>query len=627
MVPLRFAFWVACAAAWFASPLAAQETKKQPIPSVQDQTKADALIQELYAGELKESAKHPEARQRLAMSLLQEARDTADLPAGRYRLLTQARDLAVSAGDLSVASQAIQELTEHFDVSESQALAMRVRAANEAIKALDRTDPNCRAVFDLATGLFDEAIAVEDFPACVKALEAADAAGRKLRNVLLVAQVRDRKDRLAKVQAEFAKWRPHAEKLVKNPKDREANLEMGKYYALLRGNWAAGLPLLSQGNDADLAGLAKLEASESPKAGDNLALGMKWAALSAKLAPEFRDHARSRAYAWLAKALPEANAATEPKIQEKLDELGELLPTALRIGELDGESRRCDGHLGSVYAVAFAPDGQRILSSGADQTMRLWDARTGKEIRRIDAPIGRIWTIAFAPRGKYVASGSFDGSVRLWDLERGREVRRFADKGDYIRSVAFSPDGQFIAAAGDDRMIRIWDVATGKLQGTLKGHDHFVWSVVFSRDGKQLISGSLDRTIRIWNVASMTESKTISMGDDSVFAVAMSPDGRRFASAGSDRNVHLWDLASGERVRTLPGHEGYVHSIAYSPDGRRILSGSQDQTLKLWEVRTGRLIRTLEGHRDQVWSVAFSPDGKRAASGGDDRSVRIWSGR
>ncbi|MFO0863211.1 MAG: WD40 repeat domain-containing protein [Gemmataceae bacterium] len=627
MVPLRFAFLVAFAATLLDSPLSAQETKKQPIPPVQDQTKADALIQELYANELKETAKHPEARQRLAMSLLQEARDTTDMPAGKYRLLTQARDLAVSAGDLSVASQAIQEMTEHFDISDSQALAMRVRAAKDAIDALDRTDPNCRSVFDMSTSLFDEAIAIEDFPSCAKALDAADAAGRKLRNVLLVAQVRDRKDRLTKVQAEFAKWRPHAEKLVKSPKDREANLEMGRYYALLRGNWSAGLPLLSQGSDVELAAVAKLEANESPKAGNSYALGVKWAALSAQIAPEFRDHARARAYHWLAKALPEADATTEPKIQEKLDELGELLPTTLRIGELDGESRRCDGHLGSVYSVAFAPDGQRVLSSGADQTMRLWDARTGKEIRRIDAPIGRIWSIAFAPRGKYVASGSFDGSVRLWDLERGREVRRFADKGDYIRCVAFSPDGQSIAAAGDDRTIRIWDVATGKMHGTLKGHDHFVWSIAFSRDGKQLISGSLDRTIRIWNLAAMSERKTISMGDDSVFAVAMSPDGRRFASAGSDRNVHIWDLATGARIRTLPGHEGYVHSLAYSPDGRKILSGSQDQTLRLWEVRTGRLIRTMEGHRDQVWSVAFSPDGKRAASACDDRSIRIWSGR
>ncbi|MBX9679790.1 MAG: WD40 repeat domain-containing protein [Gemmataceae bacterium] len=627
MVPLRLVVLAFAVVGLLYSPLSAQEAKKQPIPMVQDQTKADALIQELYANEFKETAKHPGARQRLAMTLLQEARDTTDLPAGKYRLLTHARDLAVSAGDLAVASQAIQELTEHFDVSESQALAMRVRAANDAIQSLDRTDSNCRTVFDMAVTLFDEALAVEDFPMSAKALEAADTAGRKLRNVLLVAQVRDRKDSLTRVQAEFAKWRPYAEKLVKNPKDREANVEMGKYYALLRGNWSAGLPLLSQGSDIELAGLAKSETNESPKAGDSYVLGMKWAALSGKLPIEFRDHARARAYHWLAKALPEADAASEPKIQEKLDELGELLPTALRIGELDGESRRCDGHLGSVYSVAFATDGQRLLSAGADQTIRLWDSRTGKELRRIDAPIGRIWTVVFAPRGKYAASGSFDGSVRLWDLERGREVRRFSEKGDYVRSVVFSADGQSIAAAGDDRVIRIWDVATGKLQGTLKGHDHFVWSIAFSRDGKHLVSGSLDRTIRIWDLTTMAERKTISTGDDSVFAIAMSPDGRRFASGSSDRHVQIWDLATGERVRTLAGHEGYVHSIAYSPDGRRILSGSQDQTLRLWEVRTGRQLRTLEGHRDQVWSVAFSPDGKRAASGSDDRGIRIWSGR
>jgi len=605
----------------------AQDPKRQPIPPVQDQTKAEALIQELYATEFVQSAKAAEARLRLAMTLLQEARDTAGLPAAKYRLLIDARDLAVKGADLTTALQAIQDLTDHFEVSESQALGMRVRAAKDAVDAAETGDPNCRAVYELATTLFEESLAVEDFPSSLKALQAAEQAGRKLRNVVLVAAVRDRQEKLEKVRTEFEKWRPLAEKLVKNPKDAAANLEMGKYYALLRGNWDAGLPLLARGSDADLAALAKLEASESLKPGDAHTLGTKWAKALEKLPIDLRDHARARAYFWLAKAIPEADSASEAKIQEKLDEMAAMIPASLRIGELDGESRRCEGHLGSVYAVAFSPDGQRVLSGGADQTLRLWDVRTGKEIRRIDTGVGRIWAVAFAPRGRYAVTGSFDGSVRLWDLDRGREARRFADKGDYVRTVAFSPDGQWIAAGGDDRMIRVWDAVSGKLQGTLKGHDHFVWSIAFSRSGKQLVSGSLDRTIRLWDLASMSERKTISTGDDSVFSVAISPDGRRFASAGSDRNVQIWDLARGERIRTLPGHEGYVHSIAFSPDGRRILSGSQDQTLRLWEVRTGRMVRVLQGHCDQVWSVVFSSDGKRAASASDDRTVRIWNGK
>jgi WD40 repeat protein len=84
----------------------------------------------------------------------------------------------------------------------------------------------------------------------------------------------------------------------------------------------------------------------------------------------------------------------------------------------DSSLRTFGDHLGSVYSVAFAPDGHTALSGAQDKTLKLWDVATGKLLRPFEGHSDFVYSVAFAPDGRTVLSGSWDRTLKLWDVDR-----------------------------------------------------------------------------------------------------------------------------------------------------------------------------------------------------------------
>ncbi len=286
------------------------------------------------------------------------------------------------------------------------------------------------------------------------------------------------------------------------------------------------------------------------------------------------------------------------------------------------------GHTKIVWCVAFSPDGRRIVSGSTDMTLRLWDATTGEPI---GAPLqghrDGVLSVDFSPDGRRIVSGSTDMTLRLWDATTGESIGPpVGAHTSAVTSVAFSPDGRRIVSASTDSTLRLWDAVSGEPIGApLQGHRDGVFSVDFSPDGRRIVSGGWDSTVRLWDAASGEPvGEPLRGHTDSVWKVAFSPDSRLIVSGSVDQSLRLWEAASGHASVAIRGHTSIVMSVAFSPDGQRIVSAG-DETIRFWDVTSNTaLAAALEGHPNGVASVAFSPDGRRIVSGGGDNALRLW---
>ncbi len=291
------------------------------------------------------------------------------------------------------------------------------------------------------------------------------------------------------------------------------------------------------------------------------------------------------------------------------------------------------GHQGRVWSVAFSPNGQTLASGSEDQTIKLWDWKTGQCLKTLTGHQGWVKAIAYSPDGKHLTSGSFDHTVRVWDVEAGVCLQTLSGHTSTITTIAYSPDGKYFASSSYDQTVKLWALQTGQCIKTLHGHSNRVWSVAFSPTGQWLASGGDDHATKLWDVQTGQCIKTIKGHTNAVLAIALSPDGQHLASGYEDQTVRLWAMATEVCVQTLHGHHNRVWSVAFNPhaddDGRSaneitLASGSADRTVKLWHWQTGRCLHTLQGHSSWVWSIAFHPRRLLLASGSYDRTVKLW---
>src|ERR1035441_3329484 len=127
------------------------------------------------------------------------------------------------------------------------------------------------------------------------------------------------------------------------------------------------------------------------------------------------------------------------------------------------------GHPEELQDACFTPDGTRILSAGAEGTVRLWDAQSGAALGSLLWPADAVSSCLFSPDGRHVVTASHRHAIKVWSAENGELVRALSGHAEAVRACAFSADEKLLSASADGTL-RLWDLERDAPLSVLNGH-------------------------------------------------------------------------------------------------------------------------------------------------------------
>lgn len=259
-------------------------------------------------------------------------------------------------------------------------------------------------------------------------------------------------------------------------------------------------------------------------------------------------------------------------------------------------------HDGPVSLVAWSPDGMRLISGGRRLGLSLWDTKTGERIARAKAaesaaggkdaaeedalpPEFQLTFAAFLHDGKRVLTTGTDGTIRLWDAETLVQTEVIPAHVNAINAAALSPGGKYLVTAS--LILRLWELPGLTQVRSFEGHTDLVTTLCFEGDDNHFLSGSRDGNLMLWSVNEAKPVRTFGKHMDWILAAALAPDGNLAATGTFDRAVRLWDTATGQEKDELVGHRSTLRTAVLQPDFR---SGNLVQPLPLYLQPVGLVL-------------------------------------
>lgn len=297
------------------------------------------------------------------------------------------------------------------------------------------------------------------------------------------------------------------------------------------------------------------------------------------------------------------------------------------------------GHSSKVLDAHFTADAGRLLSISQDDTARVWDTTTGRELHRSDLQ-GRPLAIAKPDGAGRAAVVLATGQVVTVDATRGvmEKAVRFAPADDKQpwQSARFSPRGDALALTGNVEVDghKDFKLTMGRLSGEVVAEHRFATEIQqfeWAPDSSFLVVGTQDG--QIYRVGAGGAPPTrLGHPDKDVRALAMSGDGRWLVMGGPVKVLALsFDGGGGPVV--LPRAEITVTSAAANVNGTLLALGRWDNCIELWDMTTPRQprLRSLLNapcRRDAQYPLTmnelrFLPNGE-LLSASDDRKAVVW---
>ncbi len=301
-----------------ASEKAPSISQKLPPPTKDAQLAVEKTILVIYKSDF-ELANHGTAEDKLALAerLRKQAAQSTDDPAATFVLLIKAQDLAIGAGNVAKALEFENPIAQRFDVDRIADLQSLLTAAARYFK----TPEAAQSAIDAADSVIEEAVTADNFDAALRLGRIASGIAGKAHFALAATKIKNRSNEIEIMKKEFAKSQDAFEKLKTAPDLPDANLTVGNYLGLIKGNFEKALPYLVKASDSGFQSVAKGEKKDPTAAADQIKLADGWSSLVDKAKPIERAQLRNHAATWYRKALPSLKGLEKARVEASLTRL------------------------------------------------------------------------------------------------------------------------------------------------------------------------------------------------------------------------------------------------------------------------------------------------------------------
>jgi hypothetical protein len=271
---------------------------------------------------------------------------------------------------------------------------------------------------------------------------------------------------------------------------------------------------------------------------------------------------------------------------------------------LDGSAppQRLAGLSERILSLAFSNDGSLLVAGGGTPSrfgeLQFWDLPTGKLRRSVMLTGDTVFGVSLSPDGSRLAVGCTDNTVRIVDTATGKELNKMGAHENWVLGTVFGVDGKRVVSVGRDGAAKLTDAASGGFQENVNLLRGQLAAVARHPARDIVVIGGEDRVAYVYM---MDRPKNMKIADDTtlirkvdrqngmIAALAWSPDGNRIAVAGAAPEVNVYNADTGARVAACTGHSAGIYSVAFSPDGATLATAGFDGTVRLYDPATGML--------------------------------------